>query len=94
MMHIIYHENQEQAARYDDDEKPHFVTETKDFNIICIDTALTYTKQRNNDLFIGTEYIMIKKCCIAACRKRQCLIRISCNSIFFHTGTDKEERVL
>ena len=58
MMHIIYHENQEQAASYDDDEKPHFVTETKDFNIICIDTALTYTKQRNNDLFIGTEYIM------------------------------------
>ena len=58
MMHIIYQENQEQAASYDDDEKPHFVTETKDFNIICIDTALTYTKQRNNDLFIGTEYIM------------------------------------
>ena len=58
MMHIIYHENQEQAASYDDDEKPHFVTETKDFNIICIDTALTYTKQRNNNLFIGTEYIM------------------------------------
>lgn len=58
MMHIIYHENQEQTASYDDDEKPHFVTETKDFNIICIDTALTYTKQRNNDLFIGTEYIM------------------------------------
>lgn len=58
MMHTIYHENQEQAASYDDDEKPHFVTETKDFNIICIDTALTYTKQRNNDLFIGTEYIM------------------------------------
>lgn len=58
MMHIIYHEDQEQAASYDDDEKPHFVTETKDFNIICIDTALTYTKQRNNDLFIGTEYIM------------------------------------
>lgn len=58
MMHIIYHENQEQAANYDDDEKPHFVTKTKDFNIICIDTALTYTKQRNNDLFIGTEYIM------------------------------------
>lgn len=58
MMHIIYHENQEQAAGYDNDQKPHFVTETKDFNIICIDTALTYTKQRNNDLFIGTEYIM------------------------------------
>ena len=58
MMHTIYHENQEQAASYDDDEKPHFVTETKDFNIICIDTALTYTKQRNNNLFIGTEYIM------------------------------------
>lgn len=58
MMHRIYHENQEQAASYDDDEKPHFVTETKDFNIICIDTALTYTKQRNNNLFIGTEYIM------------------------------------
>ena len=58
MMHIIYHENQEQAASYDDDEKPHFVTETKDFNIICIDTALTYTKQRNDNLFIGTEYIM------------------------------------
>ena len=58
MMQIIYHENQEQAAGYDDDEKPHFVTETKDFNIICIDTALTYTKQRNNNLFIGTEYIM------------------------------------
>ena len=58
MMHMIYHEDQEQAASYDDDEKPHFVTETKDFNIICIDTALTYTKQRNNDLFIGTEYIM------------------------------------
>ena len=58
MMHLIYHENQEQAASYDDDEKPHFVTETKDFNIICIDTALTYTKQRNNNLFIGTEYIM------------------------------------
>ena len=58
MMHRIYQENQEQAASYDDDEKPHFVTETKDFNIICIDTALTYTKQRNNDLFIGTEYIM------------------------------------
>lgn len=58
MMHTIYHENQEQAAGYDNDQKPHFVTETKDFNIICIDTALTYTKQRNNDLFIGTEYIM------------------------------------
>lgn len=58
MMHMIYHENQEQAAGYDNDQKPHFVTETKDFNIICIDTALTYTKQRNNDLFIGTEYIM------------------------------------
>lgn len=58
MMHIIYHENQEQAASYDDDEKPHFVTETKDFNVICIDTALTYTKQRNDNLFIGTEYIM------------------------------------
>ena len=58
MMHTIYHENQEQAAGYDNDEKPHFVTETKDFNIICIDTALTYTKQRNNNLFIGTEYIM------------------------------------
>ncbi len=58
MMHRIYHENQEQAASYDDDEKPHFVTETKDFNIICIDTALTYTKQRNDNLFIGTEYIM------------------------------------
>lgn len=58
MMHTIYHENQEQAAGYDNDQKPHFVTETKDFNIICIDTALTYTKQRNNNLFIGTEYIM------------------------------------
>lgn len=31
MMHRIYQENQEQAASYDDDEKPHFVTETKDF---------------------------------------------------------------
>ncbi|WP_455191036.1 metallophosphoesterase family protein [Eubacterium ramulus] len=58
MMHTIYHENQEQAAGYDNDQKPHFVTETKDFNIICIDTALTYTKQRNDNLFIGTEYIM------------------------------------
>ena len=39
MIHIIYHDNLEMAACYDDDEKPHFTIETKDFNIICIDTA-------------------------------------------------------
>ena len=58
MIHIIYHDNLEMAACYDDDEKPHFTIETKDFNIICIDTALTYTKQRNDNLIIGTECIM------------------------------------
>ncbi|MEY8431368.1 metallophosphoesterase [Lachnospiraceae bacterium 48-42] len=58
MMHAIYHNNLEMTACYDNDEKPHFVKETKDFNIICIDTALTYTKQRNDNLIIGTEYIM------------------------------------
>lgn len=41
MIHAIYHDNLEMAACYDNDEKPHFAIETKDFNIICIDTALT-----------------------------------------------------
>lgn len=58
MIHAIYRDNLERAAYYDDDRKPHFVIETKDFNIICIDTALTYTRQRNDKLIIGTECIM------------------------------------
>lgn len=58
LLHKIYHENSMLADCYDNDEKPHFVMETKDFNIICIDTALTSTEERKNNLIIGTEYIM------------------------------------
>ncbi|MCD8347743.1 MAG: metallophosphoesterase [Lachnospiraceae bacterium] len=58
MISMIYHDKPDRISLYDNVERPHFVVETKDFNIICIDTTITYTAQRSSDLIIGAEWLM------------------------------------
>lgn len=48
----------EQLANYENQLAPNFVVETDDFNIIHLDTTVTYTKgQEAHDLIIGTKYL-------------------------------------
>lgn len=48
----------ERVAKYTDPLKPHFNIETEDFNILHIDSTLTYTKnQEAVDLIIGTKLL-------------------------------------
>lgn len=43
---------------YDDPEKPHFNIQTEDFNVLHVDTTVTYTEdQESMDLIIGTRLL-------------------------------------
>lgn len=54
----IYQEIPNRIALYNDSSKPHFCIETEDFNILHLDSTLTYTKNRQKDLIIGTDLLM------------------------------------
>lgn len=48
----------ERLAYYQNPQMPHFVVETPDFNIIHLDTTVSYTKnQEANDLIVGTNLL-------------------------------------
>ncbi len=48
----------DQLTHYENCLAPHFVVETDDFNIIHLDTTVTYTKgQEAHDLIAGTKYL-------------------------------------
>ena len=45
----------DRVAMYGNPDRPHFVIETPDFNILHVDTTISYTKdQEANDLIVGT----------------------------------------
>lgn len=54
----VYHGLPERIALYNDVSNPHFCVETEEFNIVHVDSALTYTKNRQKDLIIGTDLLM------------------------------------
>lgn len=39
-------------------KSPHFVIQTSDFNILHVDTALTYSKRHKTDMLVGTRLLM------------------------------------
>ena len=46
----------DRVALYGNADRPHFVVETEDFNVLHVDTTISYTKGHEaNDLIIGTE---------------------------------------
>lgn len=48
----------DRLAYYQQPQKPHFVIKTPDFNILHVDTTLSYTKgQEANDLIVGTKLL-------------------------------------
>lgn len=54
----IYQRIPNRIALYNNSAKPHFCIETEDFNLVHLDSALTYTKNRQRDLLIGTDLLM------------------------------------
>ncbi len=53
---LIY--SPELLANYENPDKPHFIIETDDFNIIHLDSTVTYTKdQEAHDLIVGSKYL-------------------------------------
>ncbi|MDO4161023.1 MAG: metallophosphoesterase, partial [Prevotellaceae bacterium] len=53
--------NPDRVAMYGNPDRPHFVIETPDFNILHVDTTISYTKdQEANDLIVGT-YALYKE---------------------------------
>lgn len=50
----VYKDIPNRLLEYNNQEKPHFVIETEDFNVIHLDSTLSYTKERQRDLFIGS----------------------------------------
>lgn len=54
----FYQNIPERIALYNDNLKPHFCIETEEFNLVHLDSTLTYTKERQRDLIIGTDLLM------------------------------------
>ena len=54
----IYQRIPNRIALYNNSAKPHFCIETEDFNLVHLDSTLTYTKNRQRDLLIGTDLLM------------------------------------
>ena len=54
----IYDEDPDRIACYDTKKKLHFCIETEDFNVVHIDSTISYTKERQRDLILGTEEVM------------------------------------
>lgn len=50
----VYRDIPSRLLEYNSQEKPHFVIETEDFNVIHLDSTLSYTKERQRDLYIGS----------------------------------------
>ena len=55
LMERLYPEGDLRLAKYRDAENPHFCIETEDFNLLHIDTTLSYMRGHERDLLIGTE---------------------------------------
>lgn len=54
----LYSENSERVKYYKDLTHPHFNIETDDFNVVHIDSTLTYTGEHEQNLLIGTELLL------------------------------------
>lgn len=58
LMEQLFSGNEQRLTWYRDSEKPHFCVETEDFNILHIDSTLTYSENRERDLIVGTNLLM------------------------------------
>lgn len=54
----LYADYPERIQYYTSDKILHFCIETKDFNVIHVDSTVTYTKETQRDFVIGTEQFM------------------------------------
>ena len=53
----IYVQHPDRVALYKNDQTPHFLVETEDFNILHIDSTIIYSVDREQDLIIGTDLL-------------------------------------
>lgn len=58
LMEQLYPKNDPRLACYRDPVHPHFYIETDDFNLLHIDTTLSYMHGRERDLIIGSELFL------------------------------------
>lgn len=54
----LYVQYPERVALYKNEQKPHFLVETEDFNILHIDSTIIYSADREQDLIIGTDLLL------------------------------------
>ena len=54
----IYVQHPDRVALYKNDQTPHFLVETVDFNILHIDSTVIYSADREQDLIIGTDLLL------------------------------------
>ena len=54
----IYSEHPDRISYYTDEKTLHFCVETEDFNIIHLDSTITYTRDNQRDFILGTEQVM------------------------------------
>lgn len=47
----------EQMKKYEDPFQPHFVVENEHFNVLHVDSTITYTKYQERDLILGTDLL-------------------------------------
>lgn len=53
LIQSIFKNDLQRIAMYTDNYHPHFVVETEHFNVIHVDSTLSYTSYRQRDLFVG-----------------------------------------
>lgn len=53
LMQAIFKDDSQRISMYTDASQPHFVVETEHFNVILLDSTLSYTADRQRDLYIG-----------------------------------------
>lgn len=58
LLEKLYPQGDPRLDKYRNMEKPHFCLETEDFNLLHIDTTLSYTGGLEHDLIIGTGLFM------------------------------------
>lgn len=57
-LHELFSENPDRVRYYDDPLHPHFCIQTDEFNIIHIDSTITYAAGHEDNLLIGTELFL------------------------------------
>lgn len=54
----IYAQYPDRVALYKNAQKPHFLVETEDFNILHIDSTIIYSADREQNLIVGTDLLL------------------------------------